>query len=177
VKLGGLDISKQAVYRAVRSDRIQFGYDLPITADGDYALLLHFSDDEGTDRRVFNVVLNGEHTILANFGVARTCGYRNICNELVYFSVCNGQLRANNQVSKVQSGEIRIEFVRVVFHPLVAGIAVIKGEPGKALTIVDTKTVVFFDPKRENGCSLHTTEGPKTMHDPELGDFFGDFIV
>jgi Malectin domain len=45
VKFGGLDTSKQAVYRAVRSDPENFGCDLPITEDGDYALLLHFSDD------------------------------------------------------------------------------------------------------------------------------------
>jgi hypothetical protein len=38
----------------------------------------------------------------------------------------------------------------VVFYPLVAAIAGIKGKPSEAMTIVDTKTVVFLDPKREN---------------------------
>jgi hypothetical protein len=106
-------------------------------------------------------VLNEKHTILATFGVARTCGYRNICNELVYFSVCNGQLHVKNQVSSVESGTVRVEFVRIVFHPLVSAIAVIKGKPGEAMTIVDTKTVVFFDPKRASGCMQYTSTTEK----------------
>jgi hypothetical protein len=62
-----------------------------------------------------------------------------------------------NQVSSVESGTVRVEFVRVIFHPLVAAIAVIKGKPGEAMTIVDTKTVVFFDPKRASGRCMENT--------------------
>jgi Malectin domain len=143
IVFGGLDVSEQTIYRAVRSGYVKFGYNLPITKSGYYALVLHFSDDEGIDQRVFNVVLNGEHTILSNFGVARACGYRNICCEVVYFIVCNGQLSVNNQVSTIKNEKIRVEFVEVTFNPLVAGIALITGRSGEELSIPGCKKVVF----------------------------------
>lgn len=48
-----------------------FSYDLNIPADGDYVLVLKFCEVyfEAPDQKVFDVVLNGEHTVIADLDI------------------------------------------------------------------------------------------------------------
>jgi Malectin domain len=158
VEIGGVENNQLPIYRTVRYDKKKFGYNLPIDGDGDYALLLEFSDDQTSRNvRVMDVVLNNAHTVLKNFDIPWLSGHRMIWNEVIYFSICAGQLYFQHQTSTVINSAVRLEFVSVKFWPHVAAVVLFKGEAGEGKPIIGTRTVIFFDP---NGYSCSPPRQP-----------------
>jgi hypothetical protein len=62
---------------------------------------------------VFDVVLNGDHTIVTNLDIFERVGRGIAHDEYVPFKVHKGKLIYNDEESEILGGKIRIEFIKV----------------------------------------------------------------
>lgn len=102
------------LYQTERYHTSTFGYDIPIAGDGEYALVLKFSEVYFTapNMKVFDIVLNGEHTAVENLDIFQQVGKAVAHDEYVYFSVSRGRLFHKDEESEIRGGRVRIEFVK-----------------------------------------------------------------
>ncbi|ESO97776.1 hypothetical protein LOTGIDRAFT_103588 [Lottia gigantea] len=119
----------QILYQTERYHRSTFGYDIPVTKDGDYVLVLKFSEVWFTapSQKVFDVILNGEHTIVNELDIFAKVGRGVAHDEIIPFTIKNGKLRVNGETSQID-GKISVEFLKGdLDNPKVNAIYVIKG--------------------------------------------------
>ncbi|XP_050408607.2 malectin-B [Patella vulgata] len=119
----------QILYQTERYHRSTFGYDIPVTKDGDYVLVLKFSEVwfTSSSQKVFDVILNGEHTIVNELDIYAKVGRGVAHDEIIPFSIKNGKLRVNGETSQID-GKISVEFLKGdLDNPKVNAIYVIKG--------------------------------------------------
>jgi hypothetical protein len=142
-------VSDNSIYNTARYavyGIYKFGYNIPVEGDGSYGLILHFSDDSiESNRRLFDVQLNGEHKILSNYDIFKECGLYNICNEIIYFSICEGVLWFNKQQSTVVGNTIRLQFETIskqTADAVISGIVLYKGQLNEGKEIFGTKIVL-----------------------------------
>lgn len=64
------------------------------------------------DLKVFDVTLNGEHTVVENLDIYNKVGRGVAHDEIVPFSVRNGKLKVNGETSKI-NGKVSVEFIKV----------------------------------------------------------------
>lgn len=102
------------LYQTERYHTSTFGYDIPIAGDGDYALVLKFCEVYFTvpNMKVFDVVLNGEHTAVENLDIFREVGKAVAHDEFIYFTVSRGRLYFKDEESEIRGGRVRIEFIK-----------------------------------------------------------------
>lgn len=102
------------LYQTERYHSANFGYDIPIAGDGEYALVLKFSEVYFTasNMKVFDVVLNGEHTVVDNLDIFQQVGKGVAHDEFVYFTVSRGRLYYKEEESEIRGGRIRVEFIK-----------------------------------------------------------------
>lgn len=62
---------------------------------------------------MFDIVLNGDHTIVSDLDIYDRVGRGVAHDEYVPFSVLNDKLFVNGAESDIQSGMIRVEFIKV----------------------------------------------------------------
>jgi len=115
----------QLTYRTAREGN--FRYDIPL-GPGLYELHLHFAEivygnstlgDDGTGVRRFNVSLNNR-PLLCDFDIILDAAGPNTADEKVF-----------TDVSPADDGVLHLEFSSVVGVPLLAGIEIMPGIPGK----------------------------------------------
>lgn len=104
----------ESLYQTERYHSATFGYDIPIAGDGDYALVLKFSEVYFTapNQKVFDVVLNGEHTVVDELDIFQNVGKSVAHDEIVYFTVSRGRLYYKEEESDIRGSRVRIEFVK-----------------------------------------------------------------
>lgn len=104
----------QVLYDTERYHTSNFGYDLPVETDGDYILQLKFCEVYFNEERkkVFDVVLNSEHTILTDLDIFATVGKGNAHDEYIKFSISDGKLFWKDEESEVFDGKIRLDFMK-----------------------------------------------------------------
>nr|ACH56912.1 hypothetical protein [Simulium vittatum] len=145
------------LYARCRHSPNRFTYMLSLRGDGLYALYLHFSDDSTEKcRRQFDVVLNNRHAVLRNIDLFDECGQYNVCNQVIYFSVCNGVMYLNGESSSLPyyDQKLSIDFVNKNHRAsaVVDGLLLMKGRIGQAKTIIPAKSVIYFDPAYFRRC-------------------------
>lgn len=119
----------QILYQTERYHMSTFGYDVPIREDGDYVLVLKFCEVWFTspNKKVFDVTLNGEHTVVENLDIYSKVGRGVAHDEVVPFSVRNGKLKVNGETSKI-NGKVSVEFIKGEYdNPKINAIYVMKG--------------------------------------------------
>lgn len=62
--------------------------------------------------QIFDVVLNGEHTIVDELDIFAKVGRGVAHDEMLTFSVKNGKVRVNGETSQID-GKITVEFIKV----------------------------------------------------------------
>jgi len=78
--------------------------------------------------KVFDVVLNGDHTIVADLDIFDQVGRGVAYDEYVPFSVSNGKLIYLEEESDIRGGKIRVEFIKGYRdNPKINAIYVMKG--------------------------------------------------
>lgn len=118
------------LYQTERYHTSSFHYDIPIAGDGEYALVLKFSEVyfNAPNMKIFDVVLNDEHTVVNKLDIFREVGKGVAHDEIVYFTVSRGILYYKNEESKIRSGRIRVEFVKTNYdNPKVNALVLFKG--------------------------------------------------
>lgn len=81
------------LYQTERYHTNTFGYDIPITSDGDYVLVLKFCEVyfAAPDQKVFDVMLNGEHTIISDLDIYDKVGRGVAHDEYIPFTISKGK--------------------------------------------------------------------------------------
>ena len=63
--------------------------------------------------QVFDIALNGEHTVIHELDIYGKVGRGVAHDELVPFSIRNGKLKVNGETSEIVDGKVSVDFVKV----------------------------------------------------------------
>uniref|UniRef100_A0A023GP25 Putative receptor-like serine/threonine kinase n=1 Tax=Amblyomma triste TaxID=251400 RepID=A0A023GP25_AMBTT len=101
------------LYQTERYHTATFGYEIPVNKDGDYVLVLKFCEVyfDSSGRKVFDVVLNGQHTVVADLDIHARVGRGVAHDEYIAFSIKGNKLRINGEES-THDGKIKVEFIK-----------------------------------------------------------------
>ncbi|KAL1433380.1 hypothetical protein MTO96_012586 [Rhipicephalus appendiculatus] len=101
------------LYQTERYHTATFGYDIPVNKDGDYVLVLKFCEVyfDSPGRKVFDVVLNGQYTVVADLDIHARVGRGVAHNEYTAFSINSNKLSINDEES-TPDGKIKVEFIK-----------------------------------------------------------------
>lgn len=130
LKIGRVSEEDEILYQTERYHTDSFHYEIPVAGDGEYALVLKFSEVyfNNANSKVFDVVLNSAHTIVNRLDIFKMVGKGVAHDELVYFTIEDGVLHYENQESKLRSDRIRLEFVKTNYdNPKVNAFVLFKG--------------------------------------------------
>lgn len=119
----------QILYQTERYHTSTFGYEIPIKEDGDYVLVLKFCEVwfTSSNQKVFDIVLNGEHTVVDELDIFAKVGRGVAHDEMLPFSIKNGKLKVNGETSQI-NGKITVEFIKGdADNPKINAIYVMKG--------------------------------------------------
>lgn len=151
------------LYQTERYHTSTFGYDIPIAGDGEYALVLKFSEVYFTapNMKVFDVVLNGEHTIVEQLDIYQNVGKGVAHDEIVYFTISRGRLYYKEEESEIRGGgRIRVEFVKGSRdNPKINAIVLFKGSAR------ELDAIPKLPPMEKNGEQLFNNDGAGTEND------------
>lgn len=131
--LGGIQRVTQddeIIYQTERYHTSTFGYEISLAGDGDYVLVLKFSEVwfEVVNSKVFDIVLNGDHTIVSDLDIFAQVGKGTAHDEYIYFSVSRNRLYFKEEESEIRGGKVRVEFIKGYRdNPKINGIVLIKG--------------------------------------------------
>nr|CAD7597439.1 unnamed protein product [Timema genevievae] len=128
--IGRVPPADQLLYQTERYHHSTFGYDIPINEDGEYVMILKFCEVyfNAPNMKVFDVVLNGDHTIVPDLDIFERVGRGVAHDEYIPFSVSKGRLYYNEEESDIRGGRIRVEFIKGYRdNPKVNAICVVKG--------------------------------------------------
>lgn len=128
--IGRVASNDQILYQTERYHHSTFGYEIPINSDGDYVLVLKFSEVyfNAPNMKVFDVVLNGDHTIISELDIFDRVGRGVAHDEYVQFSVMKGKLYYSEEESEIRGGKIRVEFIKgYKDNPKINAMYVVKG--------------------------------------------------
>ncbi|XP_002730460.1 malectin-B-like [Saccoglossus kowalevskii] len=103
----------QLLYQTERYDLDSFGYEIPIEEDGDYVLVMKFSEVYFTasNQKVFDIVINEQHTVVPELDIYDKVGRGTAHDEMVPFTITRGKLKVNGEVSTF-SGTLNVEFLK-----------------------------------------------------------------
>ncbi|XP_055386442.1 malectin-A [Condylostylus longicornis] len=121
----------EILYQTERYHTATFGYDIPIAGDGEYVLVLKFCEVyfNAPNMKVFDVVLNGDHTVIADLDIFANVGKGAAHDEYVYFTISRGRLYYKEEESEIRGGKIRIEFIKgIKDNPKINAFALLKGD-------------------------------------------------
>ncbi|KAG6804073.1 malectin [Apis florea] len=128
--IGRVNTIDQILYQTERYHHSTFGYDIPINEDGDYVMILKFCEVyfNSPNMKVFDVVLNGDHTVVTDLDIFERVGRGIAHDEYISFKVQAGKLIYNDEESDILAGKIRVEFIKGYRdNPKINAIAVVKG--------------------------------------------------
>ncbi|KAJ8985053.1 hypothetical protein NQ317_016965 [Molorchus minor] len=128
--IGRVPPNDYILYQTERYHTDSFGYDIPVNSDGDYVLVLKFCEVyfNAPDQKVFDIVLNGEHILIADLDIFDKVGRGVAHDEYIPFRVTKGNLIVNNEESEIGGGRIRVEFIKGnKDNPKINAMYVIKG--------------------------------------------------
>lgn len=128
--IGRVPKTDEIVYQTERYHTSTFGYEISLAGDGDYVLVLKFSEVwfEVPNSKVFDIVLNGDHQIVSDLDIFSQVGKGNAHDEYIYFSVSRNRLYYKEEESEIRGGKVRVEFIKGYRdNPKINGIVLIKG--------------------------------------------------
>lgn len=129
--IGRVQKTDEILYQTERYHTSTFGYDMPVSGDGEYALVLKFCEVyfNAPNMKVFDVRLNGDHTVIADLDIFQQVGKGVAHEEYVHFTVSRGRLFYKEEESEVRGGRVRIEFVKGYRdNPKINALILIKGD-------------------------------------------------
>lgn len=128
--IGRVNPVDQILYQTERYHHNTFGYDIPVSDDGDYVMILKFCEVyfNSANMKVFDIILNGDHTVVSDLDIFDKVGRGIAHDEYVPFTIQNGKFYYNDDESDIAGGKIRVEFIKGYRdNPKINAIAVIKG--------------------------------------------------
>lgn len=129
--IGRVSQSEEILYQTERYATNTFGYDLPVSGDGEYMLVLKFCEVyfSGPNLKVFDVVLNAEHTAISDLDIFQQVGKGVAHDEYIYYTISRGKLFYKEEESEIRGGKVRVEFIKGYRdNPKVNAIVLVKGD-------------------------------------------------
>lgn len=129
--IGRVPQQDEILYQTERYHTSTFGYDIPIAGDGEYVLILKFCEVyfNAPQEKVFDIVLNGDHTVIADLDIFLNVGKGTAHDEYVYFTISRGRLFYKEEESEIRDGRIRIDFIKgLKDNPKINAFALLKGD-------------------------------------------------
>lgn len=174
--IGRVENSDEVIYQTERYHTSTFGYEISLAGDGDYVLVLKFSEVyfNTANAKVFDIVLNGDHQVVSDLDIYSKVGKGTAHDEYIYFSVSRNRLYYKEEDSEIRGGKVRIEFIKGYRdNPKINGIVLIKGtdvnnipklpplateapEPEQFEAPVEEEKPIISKPRK--------TSGPKTQN-------------
>lgn len=177
--IGRVQQMDEVIYQTERYHTSTFGYELNISGDGDYALILKFCEVyfSAPNSKVFDIVLNGDHTIVSDLDIYDKVGKGTAHDEYIFFSVSRNRLYYKEEESEIRGGKVRIEFIKGYRdNPKINGIVLAKGGDVFStiprlppLTPETTESTETFEPQPVEEekpviSKPRKTSGPKTQN-------------
>lgn len=102
------------LYQTERYDLQRFSYEVDVIEDGDYVLWLKFAEVwfNGPNLKVFQVLLNEEHSVIDELDIFAQVGRATAHDEYIPFQIKNGRLVVKGRSSSY-SGKLQITFQRI----------------------------------------------------------------
>ncbi|XP_057295354.1 malectin-A-like [Hydractinia symbiolongicarpus] len=122
--------SDQILYQTERYHVADFGYTIPIKDEGNFVLVLKFSEVyfRGSKMKVFDVRLNHQHVVIKDLDIYDRVGYGVAHDEYVPFSIKRGELQVGPHTSPFP-GTLYVEFVKTYHdNPKINAIVIFKGK-------------------------------------------------
>lgn len=129
--IGRVPQKDQILYQTERYHTSTFGYDIPVGEDGQYLLILKFSEVyfNAPNMKVFDVVLNGDLTIASDLDVFERVGRGVAHDEYIEFELRDGKILYEGDESEITAGKMRVEFIKSYRdNPKVNAIILAKGK-------------------------------------------------
>jgi len=174
--IGRVPQKDQIIYQTERYHTSTFGYDIPVSEDGRYLLVLKFSEVyfNAPNMKVFDVVLNGDLTIASDLDVFERVGRGVAHDEYIEFDVKDGKILYEGEESEISAGKIRVEFIKSYRdNPKVNAIIVIKGAindwPQLPPLPIETEEEAVADQVKETPGKNRNPSGPRAK-DPYEND-------
>ncbi|KAK2719155.1 hypothetical protein QYM36_004852 [Artemia franciscana] len=127
---GRVSQSDSVLYQTEKYDHNTFGYDVPLDGDGDYVLVLKFSEVywNSPGAKVFGVLLNNRHRVISDLDIYEKVGKAVAHDEYIPFSVQNGKMNFNGESSTVYDS-FRLDFLKgEVENPKINAFYLYKGD-------------------------------------------------
>lgn len=154
--------SDEILYQTERYHHETFGYDLPITGDGEYVLILKFCEVyfNAPNMKVFDVLLNSRHTVVWDLDIFSVVGKGTAHDEYVYFTVSRGRLYFKEEDSEIRGSKVKLEFVKgYKDNPKINAIVLIKGYDDSSLPrlnpIISEQSVPELQVEPQAGSGSH----------------------
>uniref|UniRef100_A0A6B2EB56 Putative malectin-b n=1 Tax=Phlebotomus kandelakii TaxID=1109342 RepID=A0A6B2EB56_9DIPT len=168
------------LYQTERYHTSNFGYDIPLAGDGEYVLVLKFSEVyfNAANMKVFDVVLNGEHTVVSDLDIFQQVGRGTAHDEHIYFSVSRDRLYFKEDESEIRDNRIRVEFIKGYRdNPKINALVLLKGDleniPQLPRQMVDPDQDFFADPDPVKPSSLDSSSRVRSGP-PQPNPYFMD---
>lgn len=129
--IGRVSQNEEILYQTERYAINTFGYDLPVSGDGEYLLVLKFCEVyfNGPNMKVFDVVLNAEHTAISDLDIFQQVGKGVAHDEYIYYTISRGKLFYKEEESEIRGGKVRVEFIKGYRdNPKINAIVLVKGD-------------------------------------------------
>eukprot|EP00096_Caligus_rogercresseyi_P010228 TRINITY_DN3651_c0_g1_i2.p1 TRINITY_DN3651_c0_g1~~TRINITY_DN3651_c0_g1_i2.p1 ORF type:complete len:256 (-),score=78.54 TRINITY_DN3651_c0_g1_i2:1175-1942(-) len=175
--IGRVHLHDQILYQTERYHTATFGYDIDVSSDGWYLLVLKFSEVyfSAPNMKVFDVVLNGDWTIASDLDVFENVGRGVAHDEFIEFMVKDGKIHYEGDESEITRGKIRVEFIKSYRdNPKINAIVLMKGRLSEwpqlpPLVIENEEDEVGYE-KSESSARHINPSGPKARDPYELDD-------
>jgi hypothetical protein len=131
LSIGRAPPQDQILYQTERYHYRDFSYDVPISSEGDYFMVLKFAEVyfQRPNEKVFDVVINNHHAVIKDLDIFSKVGRGVAHDEIIPFTVSQGQLTINDEMSDFD-GTLVIEFAKATRdNPKINAIVVAKGKP------------------------------------------------
>ena len=119
----------QILYQTERYHTQNFGYNIPIKEEGQYVIVLIFSEVyfNAARQKIFDVVLNNDHSIVSDLDIYAMVGHGVAYDEVIPFTIADGMLKVQGEDSAFE-GSLRVDFIKGSRdNPKINAILVIKG--------------------------------------------------
>ncbi|XP_023340142.1 malectin [Eurytemora carolleeae] len=170
--IGRIPQQDQILYQTERYNPQTFGYDMPVSDDGNYLLVLKMSEVyfNAPNMKVFDVVLNGDLTVVSDLDIFERVGRGVAHDEYIEFEIEDNKILYQGEESEIRAGMIRVEFIKSYRdNPKINAIALMKGKledwPQLAPLPLEPEEEEINEDLKESTSKRRNPSGPR-VNDP-----------